>query len=283
MILQKIKALFVVAFLAMSFEANAGERIISLMPSYTEIIFALGIEKSKVVAITDKCNYPTDKTGDIFKIGDAFAINTETLVSLKPTVVFANSYQKKTIAQIERYNKKTDKSGKIKLVILKNCCKITDVYDNIKKIAFHLNKTKQAESIIKKMKSTISKIQNLSQYKPKVYVYIDIDRQNNYTAGGDTFVSDIVEKAGGINIFSGMRGYPDINWEYVYKSTKMDFILCVYGANPGKKIPKHAIVISDIEPDLLSREGPRLHIAVSELFRRFNTHKNAKRLNSRFS
>lgn len=243
------------------------ERIISLMPAYTETIFALGTEISQVVAITDKCNWPPDKTKKILKIGNVFGINSETLVSLKPTIIFAGSHQKKIISRIGNYNKKTH--NKIKLVVFEDSRHIKDIYKIIKTIAFHLNKKKQGKNSIDKIKNRIKKVEKLSKSKPKVYVYIDADFNMPYTAGGDRFISDVVSKAGGVNIFSHLNGYPRINREYIYTG-KIDFILAMHGKKINWKIPEKTKIIGDIAPDIISRDGPRIYLAVEQLFERFH-------------
>jgi iron complex transport system substrate-binding protein len=244
-------------------------KIVSLMPSYTETIFALGIDESNVAAVTAYCNYPPGKIKNITKISDAFNVNIEALIDLHPTIVFANEYQKKMIAQIRQYNEKKYPENKIKLVVLKNSRKIEDVYILIKTIALRLNRMHIAEKIISQIQKEIAKITVLLKDKPRVYVYIDTNEGTVYTAGGDVFISDIVSHAGGINIFEYLKGYPKISWEKVYAAKKLDFILATYGRSIDRKIPENVGIISDINPDIISRDGPRIHMAVKTLFGKF--------------
>ncbi len=236
------------------------QRVVSLLPSYTEIIFELG-EGNKLVGITNFCNYP-EKTKEIEKVGDYLNPNIEKIYKLKPDIVFMGEWRNDFIKKLNL--KKT------KVVIIKEEKTIDDIYKTIKTISKYLNKEKEASQIISKMKN---KIKEFSKTYKKVYIEID---KGGWSIGKDSFISDVISKAGGINIFNDIKkSYFQSNWEEVVKRNPDVVILMgsdyeefikkpmieKIGAFKEKKILK----LNDEEKDILSRPSPRVVTIIKRL------------------
>ena len=166
------------------------ERIVSLSPSSTEILFALGLG-DRVVGVTDQCNYPPEvlklkEEGKISSVGGYSAVDVERVLRLKPDLVIAsygNGYQVvrtlKDFVPVLGLNPK-NVSGVMKDVMLIG--KVCGVEDNA---------TKLVEWMKDKMK--VGK----HRWKPKILHII----WNNpiWVSGRETFVDDLIRLAGGTN------------------------------------------------------------------------------------
>ncbi|MBN2618198.1 MAG: ABC transporter substrate-binding protein [Spirochaetales bacterium] len=238
---------------------NEPERIISLAPSITEIIYALGGEK-KLVGRTDYCDYPLSVT-NISSIGSLWSPNIEKIVALNPDIIIASThFQKEVLEKLEDLN--------INVVVFEESGSLNGIYTDIKKIGLVLNKKDQAEDYAKQLESKITKlteqVKNLE--KPSVYYVVAYGDQGDYTAGGDTFISDLIELAGGNNIAKD-----SIGWGYSLEKIidkNPDIIICTnkFNTMDGLKMAtgyKFLPAIKNgkvyqINTDLIDRQGPRI-------------------------
>ncbi len=239
--------------------ANAA-RVVSLMPSYTEIIFALGAGKD-LVGVSNFCDYPPE-AAKIQKTGDYLRPNVEKIYSLKPDLVFAGDWASGTTAgQLSRLG--------VKVALLPEEKSVADIYRTIRLIAARLDRREEGEKLVKKLKASLPPP---PEGKP-VRVYIEAD-SGGWTAGGDSFLSDAVAKAGGANVFGKeKRGYFQADWEDVLlmdpqavillSGTKKDFV-----SRPMAKdmaAVRSGLIITGLDRDAFSRPGPRLFGEIKKL------------------
>lgn len=246
------------------------ERIISLMPSNTEILYALGVG-DQVVGVTELCNYPEDAATKA-KVSDSFNINIEEIVALKPDVVFAY-----TLGQPEAVQK-LEELG-IKVITIKSAGNIDDVYSDIELIAKATGNEDKAKEIINGMKQKLEGIvSKVSTIDTKKRVYLEISPSPDiWTAGSGTFQDELLKLIGVENIFGDVEGWASVSEEVVI-SSKPDIILTTvgYAPEPEKEILARSSWqeipaiknnhVYYVDSDLTTRPGPRIVDGVEVLF-----------------
>lgn len=236
------------------------ERIVSIVPSNTEILFALGLGKN-IVGVSDWDNYP-EEVKNIEKVG-GLDVNTEKVVSLKPDLIFANSSNRKSIQPLR------DLGLKVLVVDAKN---LEETFSTIQLIAKVTGTEEQAKELIENMKEERDQVVQAVEDIPleeRKKVWIEIDPEL-YTAGKNTFMNELLQMAGGHNIASELEGWPKMNQESVI-SANPDVIFVTYGfyIENAKEMVKQreswkgiAAVknrqVYDLDSDLINRPGPRI-------------------------
>lgn len=177
------------------------KRIISAAPGITEIVFALG-EGQRLIGRTDYCDFPA-RVKSIPSIGGLEDPNIEVISGMNPDLVIASThFQKEVLDKLDKLN--------IPVVVLKNQESFDGAYQLIKDVAKILNVTRRADSIVSTMKSQVAGISqkvNLIKVKPSVYFVIGFGKTGDFTAGGNTFINDLIKMAGGVNIASDLKGW----------------------------------------------------------------------------
>jgi iron complex transport system substrate-binding protein len=244
------------------------ERIVSLIPSNTEILFAIGAG-SKVVGVTNNDNYP-EEVKKLPKVGD-ITIDAEKVVALKPDVVFASPLNG---------NETIDKLKQLGLtVFLLDASSLKGVYRSIDLAGQVTNMLRQSDQLIGDMEakklSIFRQVTQAKQNTPTVKVWVESD-PSLFTAGNGTLVHELVTIAGGDNVAKKQSGWPQISSEQVVKWNP-DIIISMYGDT--SVIEKragwqtiHAIQqkrVTTINPDIISRPGPRVVDAIQELAKAF--------------
>ena len=257
----KIYAVAAVCAFLLCGSAPRAKRIVSLLPSYTEIIFELGAGP-ELAGVSTFCDWPPGAR-EIEKVGDYLRPNLEKIYSLKPDIVFAGDWKGSSVAQDLR-------NAGIKVVELPEERRVEDIYRTIELIAAELDRRKEAAAAIKKIKADL-KSGPAGGARPDVYLEVD---EGGWTAGNASFLSDAIEKAGGKNIFSGEnKGYFQASWETVVKKDPSAVILLSGTASdfarrplaPGLTAVKNGRVFTGLDRDAFSRPGPRLAGEIKKL------------------
>lgn len=236
--------------------AQEPKRIISIAPSNTEILFALGLEK-QVVGVTKFCSYPAAAKKKT-QIGD-LKTSTERVISLKPDLVLAHGFLNDDAVRALEKHKITVAAFDPKT--------LDEVMRDIKTIGLITNREKQASKIVAGMSSTVSLIKKKSAgIKTKPKVLVAVQGSPLWAAGPKTFVDEMICLAGGANLASDAKpGFNQFSTEaavwrkpdviiYTTSSDGKVFSTGLWaGTNAVKKKRVHAI-----DPDLLVRPGPRL-------------------------
>lgn len=233
------------------------ERIVSLSPGATETIFALGKEAA-LVGRSDYDDYPKEAL-NITSVGGIQDPNVEKIAELKPELVIAGAhFPKETVKKLEDLG--------VKVAVLYGAENFDGAYKNITDISSLLNAMDKGQKIVDDMKKKVSeveaKVNSLS--KPKIYYVVGYGK-TDFTAGGDTFIGQIIEKAGGDNVAKDVKG-----WSYSFEkivenkpellvvSDKFDTKKTLVAAERYKDLPavKDGKVY-EIDDNMLSRQGPR--------------------------
>ena len=241
------------------------QRIISLAPSNTEILFAIGAD-SQVIGRDNLSDYP-EAASAATDIGSAFeALNTELIVSLKPDLVLAAEIN--TADQV----KALEDLG-LTVYYLKNPTTLEELYTNLEIVAQLTGRETEAATLIGDLKARVAavdeKIATVTE-TPTVFYELDAtDPAKPYTVGKGTFITLLIERAGGQNIAGDLDQYPQLSLEQVVAADP-DFIILgdsAYGITPESVATRPgwsglSAVINDqvfpFDDNLLSRPGPRL-------------------------
>ena len=235
------------------------KRIISVAPNITEIIFALEKENN-LVGRTDYCDYPA-AAKNITSIGTLQQPNIEKIAELKPDLVIASThFSKESLNKLEELN--------IKVAVLYGSENFNGAYETISKVAQLTNSNSKSEQIISNMKKKVLEVTNKvkNKNKPTVYEVVSFGKEGDYTAGKDTFISQMIEMAGGKNAADDATG-----WKYsVEKLVENDpnILICskYYNSKEGIKSTngyKDLTAVKnnklfEIDDNLINRQGPRL-------------------------
>lgn len=239
------------------------ERVISLAPSLTEIIFAVGAG-DKLVGVTTYCDFP-EKAKEIEKVGDTIRPSLERVIALKPDVVFIS-----TASQLEGFMRVLEKRG-IK-VFVTNPDSIEKILESIETIGKILDRESGAKQLVEQLKSRVAKVVEESQKRPKKpRVFVQIDK-SLFTVGRDSFLTDLIRKAGGVSVTEDIEtSYPKISKERALALNPEVIILTdsydnnepneVFSSSDAVKYSK----VYRINTDVLSRPGPRIVDALEQI------------------
>ncbi len=193
------------------------KRVVSLSPAVTEIMFAIGAD-SLLVGRTEFCVYPPE-AAKIENIGGISNLNIEKVLSMKPDLIISGSMvPQKVVKQF------ADMGVPLVCVIEKQDFK--GLFDNIEKIGSLVGGNDKADSLNDMLEKETKKIQDTplpSGKRPTVYYVVGFGSGGNFTAGGNTFINDIIEMAGGDNIAKNSEGWT-FNLETLIQADP-DFIL----------------------------------------------------------
>lgn len=240
-------------------------KIISLVPSATEILYKLGAEEN-LVGISSFCPKPSHKKIEI--VGSFINADIEKIKKLNPDIVILTLPTQKNIAeQLKKLNIKTE------IIIIKN---VKDILNSIIKLGKLSGKEKRAKFIYDSLKQELKKIaKKYENKKNRPKVFVELSPKPLYTCGKFSFLNDYIKLAGGKNIFEDVqKGYFTINPEEVIKRNP-DIILLIYPlANPErvkKRIGWDKInavkngKIYKLDPDLFLRPSVKFLKAIETL------------------
>jgi iron complex transport system substrate-binding protein len=247
---------------------QAAQRVVSLAPSNTEILFAIGAG-SQVVGRDEFADYP-EQAKSLPSVGGSMGnYNLEQITALKPDLVLAAEIN--TPEQV-----KAIEGLGLTVYYLSNPKTLEDLYTNLEIVAKLTGHEADAATLITSLKARVAavdeKIMPLSA-RPSVFYEIDaVDPAKPYTAGPGTFVDLLIARAGGTN-FTGQIGitdaYPQVSLEQVVKGNPSIIILGdamwgvtaeSVGQRPGwgtlDAVKNNQVFAFD--DNLASRPGPRL-------------------------
>ena len=244
---------------------EAAQRIISLAPSNTEILFAIGAG-SQMVGRDSLSDYPAE-SANVTDIGSAYeALNTEMIISLKPDLIIAAEIN--TPEQV----KELEDLG-LTVYYLNNPHTLEELYDNLKIVAQLTGREAETTALIDSLKARVAAVdEKIAPLSSRISIFYEIDGTDPakpYTAGKDTFITLLIERAGGYNIAADIEGYPQLSLEQVVAADPAFILLgdAAYGVTPESIATRpgwenlSAVKNGQVFPfddNLLSRPGPRL-------------------------
>lgn len=248
--------------------AKTPSRIISLAPSVTEMLFAIGAG-AQVVGVTQFCDYPPEATQKT-KVGYANP-NIETLVALQPDLIVApQEYLKPDlIGKLEQL--------KIPVFMLADRV-VEDVFSHIQTFGRMLDRSTEATALGMDLRQQIARIKTRTQGAAPVRVLYVLNSEPLITVGPGSYIDQLIGLAGGINVAAkSAMAYPRLSMEVVLQENP-DILLFPVGTAEGiseseqqawQKWSTLTAVkrnnLRQIPADLLNRPGPRIGKALELL------------------
>ena len=209
------------------------KKIVSTVPSQTELLAFLGLEK-ELIGITKFCEFPPRLMKNKNIIGGTKNLNIEKILSLKPDLIVANQ-EENDKAQIEKLSEHCP-------VWVSNVSNLQDALNMINAIGQMTNRLEKAEDLGSRIQQLFSELVFPEKHS---CVYL-IWRKPYMTVGGDTFINEMLNNAGYRNVYSRLKRYPTVSEEEL-RATKASYVLLSSEPYPFAK--KHIKEIQDICPE----------------------------------
>lgn len=248
------------------------QRIVSLIPSNTEILFAVGAGDT-VVGVTSSDNYPPE-VANIAQVGGYATIDTESIVDLEPDVVLAYS---------ANGNDTLDALKNLGLtVITVDSTTMDDILHNIQLIGTITGHEEEASALTTNMTAVVDTISSQTagipdEQRPGVLFLVSFDPM--YVAGKDSFPDSLIRLAGGRNIIEAEK-WPQIALEEVVDQNPQ-IIICsgmgTFGSTIKQEVMNNSIIAGTdavmnrqvyvmSDSNLIERPGPRVVQGLEEIY-----------------
>ena len=250
--------------------AKAPTRVVSLAPSLTEMLFALGLDE-QIVGVTEFCDFPTAaKTKS--KVGYANP-NLESLVALRPELIVAprEFHRANVLAKLEEL--------KIPVLLLE-ATSVESIFSHIHTLGRIFDRSTEAHAMTAAMRNRMAEISRRTESLPRIRVLYVINSQPLITVGPGSYIHQMIGLAGGTNIASGAHSaYPRLTMETVLKENPE---VLIFPMGSVETVPRReqqewqrwttltAVQqnrLREVSADALNRPGPRVMEGLEELVR----------------
>lgn len=245
------------------------DRIVSLAPNLTEIVYAVGAG-DRLVGRTSYCDYPP-QAKSVTEVGDTLHPSVERIIALKPQVVLVS-----TASQLENFTRQLDEQ-KI-AVYVTNPQSLEQVFASIEKLGALFGTGSVAANLLNDLRQRAKAVEIATASLKPVRVFYQVSDEPLYTLGRDAYLTDLIKRAGGISVTADVpTAFPRFSDEAALAS-KPDAIILPTGGSMGNansnvtRALKNSPAVRDnrvykINDDLLSRPGPRLVDGLEQLAR----------------
>lgn len=248
------------------------EKVVSLMPSNTEILYALDCGE-QIIAVSEYCNYPEDTTNKQ-KLPTGEKMNVENLLTIKPDAAFIGK-----MSVMDDQVKQLEDAG-IK-VIVTEANSLSDTYEVIALIGKAMGRNKEAAALVKEMQAGFETIKEEVKGKAPQSVYVEVSplQYGLWSCGHNTFIQELINIIGAENVFEEVEGWAAVSEEQVLARNPA-VILTTASPLTGIDDPVGEIMgranwssldavknnrVLMLDSDMISRPGPRLLDAAKEL------------------
>lgn len=236
------------------------ERIVSLAPNLTEIVYAVGAG-DRLVGNTDYCDYPA-QAKQVAKIGDTMHPSVERIIALKPQIVLVS-----TASQLEVFTKQLDQQRIV--VYVTNPRSLDEIFRSINAFGEMFGNAEQAASVAADLRKRGDAVATALSGVTPVRVFYQVAGEPLYTIGREAYLTDLVRRAGGVSVTADVPdAFPRFSDEAAL-SAMPEAIILPTGGSMGSANSTVAVPLRDspavrtnrvykINDDHLSRPGPRL-------------------------
>jgi iron complex transport system substrate-binding protein len=236
--------------------SQPGLRVVSLVPSVTEIVYAVGAGR-ELVGNTNQCDFP-EAARSMYKVGDFITPDLERIVALHPSIVFL---------ALPMHRQLLEKLKEMKVpAYVSRPADIEAVFREIDTVAQLLGRKAVGESLVASMRRRLDSIPAFAD-TPRVYA--EISGTPLMTAGSGTFINELLARAGGSNVFANaVQEYPVVDPEAVVKADPQVILLLHPDMSVrdvtqrvgwgGISAVRNGRIFDKLNEDLLFRPGPRI-------------------------
>ncbi len=243
------------------------DRVVSLAPNLTEIVFAVGAG-NRLVGRTSYCDYPPEAKA-IAEVGDTIHPNLEPIIALKPQVVLVS-----TASQLEVFTQQLQ--GQNIAVFVTDPHDLEGVFRSIEQIGEIVGEKARANQLVQTLRERTNAVEQAVKQKPPVRVFYQASGEPLYTAGRDSFVTDLMRRAGATSVTADVPGaWPKYSNESALAARPEAIILPTGGsmgaanATVVEALRQSPAVLNGhvykINDDHLARPGPRLVDGLEEM------------------
>lgn len=210
------------------------QRIISVVPSQTELLFDLGLNE-EVVGITKFCVHPQEWFKTKTRVGGTKQLKIDLIRQLQPDLIIANKEEnvKEQIEELEKHFP----------VWISDINDLDDAYQMIEQVGLITGKETQAKEMTGQIKKNFSLL--TTHHSPLASCYL-IWKDPYMTIGGDTFIHTMLETAGFDNIYKNKTRYPEMTIEDLQNA---DCQLLLLSSEPFPFKQKHIEELKPLLPD----------------------------------
>ena len=229
-------------------------RIISLAPSVTETLFALGLG-DRIAGVTSYCDYPPE-TASKERVGDTQRPSIEKIIALKPDLVIIV-----TASQLEQFVTRLDELGIP--VYVSNPSTVEGVLESVERLGELTGTGERARELSSSLRARIEAVRARVSAEPRPRVLLILGNEPLITVGGTNFINDLIERAGGRSISADENNdYPQYSLESAV--AKQPEVIFLQSGEPDlperlKQTPAaRGGRVYQLDSDLLLRPGPRI-------------------------
>ena len=245
------------------------DRVVSLAPNLTEIMFAIGAG-NKLVGRTSYCDYPAEAKA-IPEVGDTLHPSLERIIALKPQVVLVS-----TASQLEVFTQQLQ--GQNIAVYVTDPHDLEGVFRSIGQIGEIVGEKDEANKVVQKLRERTNAVEEAVKEKQPVRVFYQVSGEPLYTIGHDSFVTDLMRRAGGASVTADVPGaWPKYSNESALAARPLAIILPTGGSmgaansSVAEALRQSPAVLQGrvykINDDHLARPGPRSVDGLEEMAR----------------
>jgi len=250
-------------------------RIVSLAPNLTEIIFALKADP-KLIGVTTQCDFPEDAKLRQ-KVGSFGSPDLERILFLKPDLVIYTDVQ--DLSVIARLR---DLKIPVRRYQVKN---LTELYGVIANLGEITEKRGHSLQLVKSLQRRVARVKKRAKPFPKIRVLFQISERPFRAVGGQGLLNELIVAAGGQNVLMGLRqNYPKVEDELILQTNPQLVIQPMKGSyffNQQKFKSLSAVtnnnVIEFSDPDIVLRPGPRLADGLEAIFLLFQNYRDKQK------
>jgi iron complex transport system substrate-binding protein len=245
------------------------DRVVSLAPNLTEIVFAVGAG-NRLVGRTSYCDYPAEAKA-VAEVGDTLHPSIERIIALKPQVVLVS-----TASQLEVFTKQLE--GQNIAVFVTDPHDLEGVFRSIGQIGEIVGEKDRADLLVQKLRERTNAVEQAVKQEQPVRVFYQVSGEPLYTAGHDAFVTDLMRRAGAASVTADVPGaWPKFSNESAL-AARPEAIILPSGGSMGEANSKVAEALRQspavlqgrvykINDDHLARPGPRSLDGLEEMAR----------------
>ncbi len=221
--------------------------IISLVPSQTELLWYLGLEK-EVIGITKFCVHPAEWFKAKKRIGGTKQLHINEILNLQPDLIFANK-EENTKEQIVALAEKCN-------VWVTDVNNLQDAISMIKDIGEITGKENAAIKLANEIEQKFRDLKKEALAQPKKAAYL-IWKEPYMTVGGDTFINNMMQHAGYENVFANLERYPEVTLKQIKDSGCATLLL---SSEPYPFKENHVLALQEDLP------GMKIKLVDGEMF-----------------